>query len=514
MEDWAFTSEIPLQGWDRRSRDLLIWNTKVIPSLPSLAWLAECTAGAVTLYHGAEVEAGPAFLFEGAWAGFFDQQGFASAATVMGSGAALTDDGVLFVPPSHTLEGLYHHAGSGGFTISNSLVLLLQRLGAIPAYDPHGGRRFASAVLGIEDYERHLVSTDRGPVERLLHGNLLWRPDGRTEELRKPVLGPFPDFGTYHDGLRSELAAIFGNAADPARRHRFRPVSTCSSGYDSTACLVLGRELGCDRAVTLTTARGGEDDSGAEIAALLGVELQPFERMPRATPEQLNEFVATGMGGEDVIYSAFGSAVAGSVLLTGFHGDKIWSRDATPNAVLARGDISGSSMGEFRRRTGFIHAPVPFIGALRHAEIAAISNSAEMAPWAIGGGYDRPIPRRIAEEAGVPRSAFGTAKKAASMLLFRDEEAQPEDSRDQAASLSALPPAERAAIRLRERLFEPRLRAAYRLDRAPLRPLAHRLRDLLAADPRLFEHDRPTASLEFRSALAAIRARYSAVGTR
>jgi hypothetical protein len=491
----------------------LIWDTILVPSLPPMAWLAECTASGVTLYHGEGVEAGPSFVFEGAWAGPFGRQDLASAATVVGSGAARTDDGLLFVSPSHTLEGLYHQIGDGCFTISNSLVFLLERLGATPVYDPHGGRRLASAVLGIDHYARRLIVTDRGPVERLLHGNLRWRPDGRTERLRKPVTAPFPDYRAYRDSLRGELAAIFSNAADPARGRRYRPVSTCSSGYDSTACLVLGRELGCDRAVTLTTARGGEDDSGAEIAALLGVELQSFERMARATPEQMAEFVASGMGGEDVIYAAFGSAVAGSVLLTGFHGDKVWSRDAKPNAVLARGDISGSSMGEFRLRTGFVHVPVPFIGALRHAAIAAISNSAEMAPWAIGGSYDRPIPRRIAEEAGVPRSAFGMTKKAASMLLFRDDEVQP-SRRDSTALSSDLPAARRAAIRLRERLFQPRLSAAYRLDRAPLRPLAHRLRDLVAADPRLFEHDRPTASLEFRSAVAAIGPRYSAVGPR
>ena len=492
----------------------MIWTTNPVPALPAMAWLAECTAGGVAAYHGEAVEAGPSFLFEGAWAGLFGGRAIGSAATVMGSGAAQTGDGVLFVPPSHTLEGLYHHAGEGCFTISNSPVFLLERLGAMPSYDPHGGARFASAVLGIEGHEPRVIATDRGPVERLLHGNLLWRPDGRTQEVRKPVLGEFADFRSYRDTLRGELAAVFANAADPARRQRYRPVSTCSSGYDSTACLVLGRELGCERAITLTTARGGEDDSGAEIAALLGVELQAFERMNRAPPEQAAEFLATGMGGEDVIYSAFEPAVAGSVLLTGFHGDKIWSRDAAPNSVLARGDISGSSMGEFRLRTGFIHLPVPFIGALRHAEIAAISNSPEMAPWAIGGSYDRPIPRRIAEEAGVPRTAFGMSKKAASMLLFREEGVELQAGLDPARSQAALPRGRRAAIALRERLFEPRLKAAYLLDRAPFRPLARRVRDLVAADPRLFEHDRPTASLEFRSAAAAIRPRYSAVGIR
>jgi len=31
--------------------------------------------------------------------------------------------------------------------------------------------------------------------------------------------------------------------------------------------------------------------------------------------------------------------------------------------------------------------------------------------WSVGGGYDRPIARRIAEEAGIPRHLFGQIKK-------------------------------------------------------------------------------------------------------
>jgi hypothetical protein len=33
-----------------------------------------------------------------------------------------------------------------------------------------------------------------------------------------------------------------------------------------------------------------------------------------------------------------------------------------------------------------------------------------MRPWSIGGTYDRPIARRLGEEAGVPRDAFGQTK--------------------------------------------------------------------------------------------------------
>ena len=40
-----------------------------------------------------------------------------------------------------------------------------------------------------------------------------------------------------------------------------------------------------------------------------------------------------------------------------------------------------------------------------------------MDPWRLRNGYDRPIPRRIAEEAGVPRLAFGQSKMG-SVVLF------------------------------------------------------------------------------------------------
>ncbi len=37
-----------------------------------------------------------------------------------------------------------------------------------------------------------------------------------------------------------------------------------------------------------------------------------------------------------------------------------------------------------------------------------------MAPWSVGGRYDRPLPRRIAEEAGLPRERFGVRNRATS----------------------------------------------------------------------------------------------------
>ena len=51
-----------------------------------------------------------------------------------------------------------------------------------------------------------------------------------------------------------------------------------------------------------------------------------------------------------------------------------------------------------------------------------ITTSAEMRPWSIGGDYDRPIPRRALEEAGVPRELFGQIKYAGAVDVLASKE--------------------------------------------------------------------------------------------
>lgn len=96
-----------------------------------------------------------------------------------------------------------------------------------------------------------------------------------------------------------------------------------------------------------------------------------------------------------------------SVFFTGFHGGRVWDIHGHPDELLRSNDMSGASMNEFRLRVDFVHVPAPFIGAHRHPKIVEIGNSDAMKRWSIGTDYDRPIPRRIAEDAGVPRAAFG-----------------------------------------------------------------------------------------------------------
>ncbi len=199
------------------------------------------------------------------------------------------------------------------------------------------------------------------------------------------------------------------------RKIRYSPLATVSSGYDSPACAVLGKSAGCTQAVTFGTSRSGEDDSGLQIGEILGLTVREFDSLAylQRTDCPEAEFLATGYGGDDCIMAALEEVLPASLLLTGYHGDKIWGQDVKAGPHIVRGDPSGASLGEFRLRLGFLNLPIPFIGCTQHESIMLNSNSAAMRAWSVENmHYNRPIPRRIAEEAGVPRHLFGQKKKA------------------------------------------------------------------------------------------------------
>jgi hypothetical protein len=85
---------------------------------------------------------------------------------------------------------------------------------------------------------------------------------------------------------------------------------------------------------------------------------------------------------------------------------------------------AGASLAEFRLRVGFVHFPVPQSHHRLLPDLQRLSASVEMVPWRIGGEYDRPIPRRIVEEAGIPRELFAVEKKAITQI-FHYEQTEP-----------------------------------------------------------------------------------------
>jgi hypothetical protein len=478
-----------------------------IPALPPLAWLVEAfPSGEARLLHGRGVQVHAHGFREGCMAAP-DGDDLATAAEVFGSGLSTRGDRWIFVPPSHTLEALYLYRHRRGFSISNSLAFLTAHHGLLPPWSSSYGARFASAMLGIDAYDRLLWRTPEGDVVRFIYDNVELAPDGRFETVRKPMPPPFGSFEEYVAYLRRTLALAFADAAP------YRPLATCSSGYDSACAAALLAALGTREAVTLRNARGGDVDSGKPIGELLGFTVHEFERPGDvAGPfDDLADFLATGMGGEDYCYQAFGQMLPGRALVTGFHGDKIWDVNTKPNTVLVRGDVSGASLQEYRLRMDFVHIPVPMIGARRHPEIAAISRSAEMEAYRLGNDYDRPIPRRVLEGAGVPRTLFGQRKKAASIHLFKDR-GGPVWGAAARRDFDAAMPAEwarrfardpaRVTWALRFRGYRWLQRHARNAPR--VRALQHRL----VRNWRIFGYGNPGAALKFGAGLLLVARRY------
>ena len=263
--------------------------------------------------------------------------------------------------------------------------------------------------------------------------NLVVHSDLRTEQVRKPSVPAFSSYEEYCAYIAKTMKQISENAASSSRTIKYPPISTISSGYDSPACAVLARGIGSTTALTFPHARGEADDSGSEIGKRLGYSIVEIDRLAyqQRTDYPEAEFVAVGTAGDggDFIFSSLEGWLPQKLLVTGFTGDGVWNRHGRPNRVLVRGDSSGSLMEEFRLRVGFVHLPVPTIGALRTPELRRISRSPAMKPWVMSPNYDRPIPRRIVEEAGVPREWFGQNKKAVGARFFDGPNRSPEDLR-------------------------------------------------------------------------------------
>ena len=378
-------------------------------------------------------------------------------------------------------------------------------------WDPRYGAKFASICHGIDAYDKTLFRTPDGEVLRLAYDNVELESNRDFHLIRKPMPPAFSTFGTYVDYLRETLRLAF----EEARRRGYRPLATCSSGYDSACGAALAAQLGCREAVTLKNARGGENDSGKAVAQLLRMRTREFER-PETVEEnfaQAAEFLVCGMGGEDYCYRNFAPVLRRTVLVTGFRGET-WNVTRDPDPLLGQPDLCGCSLHEFRLWNDFIHIPVPTIGMRRRPEIVALSNAAEMLPYRMYNSYDRPIPRRVIEEAGVPRSKFGQQKKAASILLFSDRRLfSPSVRREYEAAVPRkwVRASKFGAPRILWELRYSGHRMRCRIERilgGSRIPALSRLTNKLIDPSCIFEHSHPRAVLEFLAALNVVGRRY------
>jgi hypothetical protein len=433
----------------------------------------------VEVRHGPWVETWAEGFFEGAWNAALTEGRPSLATACFGSGGELAGTGVRFVTPTHMLERIHLVRLDGIVVVSNSLPFVLAEIG--DDVDPRYKYYHFDLMTNMRGYRRYLPSVRLSSGRELrvfFHCNVMVDRELNvvTEEKRLPP--PFTSYEHYLSYLRETVREVDANARDRRRTRAFAPLATISSGYDSPAVALLAREVGCEEAVTFGTARPGydeEDDSGRDIADVLGLRVLEFDRLAYRSLESFPEaeFLANGAGGEEVVFAPLAPVLEGRVLYTGYLGDAVWNRvSGRVNTELLMLYPGGSSLGEFRLRVGFVHLPLPTVGYIRHPSIHAISNSAELSPWALGTDYDRPIPRRLVEEVGVPRSSFGRTKKAVTQPLWLTERLEevftPTSYRDFEAFVSTVPmfegAADAVAFRLMRLLYEANLRINWRLQ--------------------------------------------------
>jgi hypothetical protein len=388
-----------------------------VESLPQLSWFARLVTGSetVVVHHGSMVETSEESFFEGAWDGPFEDRQFHRAATFVGSGGILTEKGLLFASSTNLAERLYSVRLDHCLCVSNSHVFLLAQLDDEP--DPT-----------IADYYfDFLESFRRGPASKpqsiktrqgrriQLHPycNLLIRKNLALEYCPKRGHEAPRNYAEYHRLLGDTLECVIANAAHPDRLHSYQPVTAISEGYDSVAIAALAVQAGCRRAVTFTSLEDARAIGKALDLVTKEYDLTAYQRLPDY-PEA--EFCALPFG-SFASYGIMEPELKGKMLLTGCLGDRIWSLRQHILSNLRQPwhrYISLNTLTEFRLRVGFFQFPLPFVGAVNAREIYQISRSDELRPWSVGGEYDRPIPRRIAEDAGVPRHLFGRKKVAGS----------------------------------------------------------------------------------------------------
>jgi hypothetical protein len=387
--------------------------------LPPLAFAAEIVAGRpqVSAICGEAVELDDHGLIAGAWTGSFEEHAIEQAESSIGTALRITPAGLLAVVGTTSSVQLCFCRVGSRLIVSNILALALAAADdRLVASHPFYPQDLCTFMLGSDRY-KHTVPTERGQLS-IFYGSMMILSDGTLREAAAAAEPPhFADFDAYRTYLVTQAESILANAADPARRRRYRPIVALSGGYDSPAAAVIARDAGCRDAFTFRQPIDRPDsseDSGAAIGRALGMKTTEYDTLAfRARTDFPEiEFIASSFGGGQVYLTATERALEDRVVLSGFGGDIVWSC-RYGEAVVPRFPmyIGGYSQIEFYGRMPALDLSVPLIGARRVVDIGAISRGAALRPWSIGGSYDRPIARRLIEEAGIARGAFANRKR-------------------------------------------------------------------------------------------------------
>lgn len=384
-------------------------SVEVCQELPPLVWVGEVTASGARALVGPRVEVFDEGFLEGTWLGDWESFDPLSSEAVCATGLLKVGDRLACVVSTHPEEYVFEVRTDSSLLLSNSHVLLLTIL----------GERFASDV---EDPITALVrSHHRGftPIALALEGGgsitvhsfgHLWLDSGGKITRSLPPTPPRPKcFNDVRSLLQDQLEGLLANAVDARRELPLEPLLALSAGYDSVGVGAIAAAVGVREMVGLI----GDGEDPTEIAKCLGLR-GPILR--QESYKDIDSFpearFAASFGGINPPLAIFEEEFRGRVVLTGFGGDEVWDSERWiyGGNRLPLDRVCSHLGQEFRLSSGFIQIALPWqlLGVGR--DVHKVTMSAEMDPWRVDGGYDRPIARRLGEEAGVPRGAFGSLK--------------------------------------------------------------------------------------------------------
>lgn len=383
---------------------------------PKLAWLAvlDDNSCAALVYHGPLVETSKDWVVCCVWSGKFSEGNFDEVELVFGTGVRRRGSNLVFVNSGAGQERLWYCNHEGKRYISNSLpaIMAFSGLSLRPDYPRYRDDILSVERKGLESYVR-AIPTDSSDVHVVYFRNLVY--DGRNlREVDKPERTPsFPDYVSYSTFLKGNADSIGRNAQSPHRRHRVHQLSTISSGYDSPAAAVIAKHAGCNDTATIRNSRSlwRGDDSGAAVSRRLGMNCREYEHRPERYRNEVTVWAAAGRGG-GLNMTMFDYPEPLCLFFTGIFGDFLWD----PQHELRMVVDTDMLLGEFCLFSGLFHCVVPWWGIRRARQIHALGSAPEMNPWKLQNGYDRPVPRRIVEETGVPRQFFGMVKRNTSSI--------------------------------------------------------------------------------------------------
>lgn len=404
-------------------------------NLPKAAWCATIVKDSdiVEVEVGVAVELKPEFFVSGVWAGNFNDGNFVDADFVCCTGGKVKKckrGGVVFSTPSHMLESIYAIKSQDKIFLSNSIAFLLERSGNDLSDDYLDYQiDMCSSLFG---QEKQILSSPLKSGEQLLYFRGCNLEISKTLEImanRKSSKYLFCNYNAYFRTVENTMKMLYDNAVSVGRKIKIGSITTISSGYDAVAASVLARSAGCNRALTFNTPEQYKADCGSDIARILGyndiIECDAC-RYIYASPPVEAACMATGDVGTSIVFAAYSNYFENSMIFMGSRGDSLWERNhanINNNQDFAYGNTlqqTSHPFVEIALDHNAFFVPVPMIGADKWLEISRISQSEEMKAYSIREEYDRPIPRRIAETAGVPREIFGRVKAGAGISYHFD----------------------------------------------------------------------------------------------